>query len=117
MEDSILQIIKEVKDLLRDPQVDLWDGTWKQNSYTEPLSSGDGFWYGLTYKKRFGEYEVSIGREGGDDNYVTFIDIYHEDSSAKVVFAESPEGLCLIDDIISRHARECLEEEFRDRAW
>lgn len=112
-----MQIIKEVKDLLRDQLVNLWDGTWEQNSYTEPLSSDDGFWYGLTYKKRFGEYEVSIGCEGEDDNYVTFIDIYHEDSSAKVVFAESPEGLCLIDDIISRHARECLEEEFRDRAW
>ena len=67
--------IEEVKDILlaMASRIDLWDGTWEQNSYTEPLSSDDGFWYGLTYKKRFGEYEVSIGCEGEDDNYVTFI--------------------------------------------
>ena len=48
--------IEEVKDILlaMASRIDLWDGTWEQNSYTEPLSSDDGFWYGLTYKKRFG---------------------------------------------------------------
>lgn len=111
-----MQTIKEVKNLLRDQLVNLWDGTWVREENHQELRFGMGHWHSLSYQKRLNGHKVFIGCAGEVDDFTTFIDIYAKSGLSRVAFLESPDDMRMIDAIVSRQGRERLEQEFIDAA-
>lgn len=85
-----MQIIKEVKDLLRDQLVDLWDGTWEREEDHRETFFNLGYWHDLVYKKQFGDYVVYVGCAGELNDFVTFIDVQRKGGSRRA-WLETPD--------------------------
>ena len=110
-----MQIIKEVKDLLRDQLVNLWDGTWeREEGHRETFFNLD-YWHDLVYKKQFGDYAVYVGCAGELNDFVTFIDVQRKGGSRRV-WLETPDDGHGINAVISERGRRRLGQEFIDSA-
>lgn len=110
-----MQIIKEVKDLLRDQLVDLWDGTWEREEGHRETFFNLGYWHNLVYKKQFGGHVVYVGCAGELNDFVTFIDIQRKGGSRRA-WLETPDDGHGINAVISERGRRRLGQEFIDTA-
>lgn len=110
-----MQIIKEVKDLLRDQLVDLWDGTWEREEDHRETFFNLGYLHDLVYKKQFGDYVVYVGCVGELNDFVTFIDVQRKGGSRRA-WLETPDDGDGINAVISGRGRRRLGQEFIDTA-
>jgi hypothetical protein len=110
-----MQIIKEVKDLLRDRLVNLWDGTWERKEDHRETFFNLGYWHDLVYKKQFGDYVVYVGCAGELNDFVTFIDVQRKGGS-RHAWLETPDDGHGINAVISERGRRRLGQEFIDAA-
>lgn len=110
-----MQIIKEVKDLLRDQLLDLWDGSWEREEDHLEMFFNLGCCHDLVYKKQFGDHMVYVGCVGELNDFVTFIDVQRKGGSRRV-WLETPDDRYGIDAVISERGRKRLEQEFIDAA-
>ena len=110
-----MQIIKEVKDLLRDQLVDLWDGTWGRKEDHRETFFNLGYWHDLVYKKQFGDHVVYVGCSGELNDFVTFIDVQRKGGSRRA-WLETPDDGHGINAVISGRGRRRLGQEFIDSA-
>lgn len=110
-----MQTIKEVKDLLRDQLVNLWDGTWEREEGHRETFFNLGYWHDLVYKKQFGDHVVYVGCAGELNDFVTFIDVQRKGGSRRV-WLETPDDRHDINAVILERGCRRLEQEFIDTA-
>lgn len=101
-----MQIIKEVKDLLRDQLVNLSDSGWEREAL-----SYCGSWFGLGYRNRVGKYAFHVGCYGAPDAFTTFIDVCDYAKINRLALLQTPDDTAAIDRILCG-TRGRLEEEF-----
>jgi len=116
MEDTIMQIIKEVKDLLRDQLVDLWDGTWEREEDHRETFFNLGYWHDLVYKKQFGDHTVAVDCMGYVGPCRITVDLFDGQGEGMLAHLETPQHGFEVDNILCG-GREWLEKEFSKHVW